>query len=72
MKYFSVKITDRALADMNAIYDYIAEKLQARETAMRQYSRIAEAVKSLQSLPNRCQLLDIRSDWSKTGSCADC
>ena len=30
MKRYKVKITDRALADMEAVYDYIADELLAR------------------------------------------
>lgn len=37
MKRYTVKITDRALADMEEIYNYIAIRLQASENAMRQY-----------------------------------
>lgn len=36
MKQYDVKITNRALADMEAIYDYIADRLLAPDTAMRQ------------------------------------
>ena len=55
MKCFAVEITDRALADMEAIYNYIADNLLLPETAMQQFNRIAEAVESLTSLPERCR-----------------
>ena len=55
MKRFAVEITDRALADMEAIYNYIADCLLSPETAMQQYNRIAEAIESLAFLPERCR-----------------
>jgi toxin ParE1/3/4 len=42
MKKYKVQITDKALTDMEKIYKYIAEHLQAPETAMGQYNRIAD------------------------------
>ncbi len=47
MKQYTVRITDRATADMEEIYNYIALQLQAPENAMRQYNRIAEAIEEL-------------------------
>ena len=44
MKQYTVQVTDRALADMEEIYTYIAEQLQAPENAMGQYNQIAEAI----------------------------
>ncbi len=41
MKQYRVKITGKALADMEEIYDYIASNLQSPDTAMKQYDRIA-------------------------------
>ena len=37
MKKYRVKITGKALVDMEAIYDYIASTLQSPDTAMKQY-----------------------------------
>lgn len=34
MREYSVKITEKALGDMNVIYDYIAVNLQSTENAM--------------------------------------
>lgn len=36
MKYYTVQITDKALADMEEIYEYIALKLQTPENALGQ------------------------------------
>ena len=62
MKRYAVKITDRGLADMSAIFDHIAVHLQVLETAYRQYERIASAIGSLRSLPDRCPLLDVEPE----------
>ena len=58
MKYYQVKITEKALDDMSAIYSYIAEALQAPDIAMKQYDRIAGEVESLSMLPERCKLFE--------------
>ena len=62
MKQYSVKITAKALADMDAIYGYIAETLLVPETAMKQYDRIAAAIETLRSLPERNPLLDAQPE----------
>ncbi|MCM1181019.1 MAG: type II toxin-antitoxin system RelE/ParE family toxin [Clostridium sp.] len=58
MELYIVQITDRALADMEEIYNYIAMQLQAPENAMRQYNRISEAVESLHIFPKRVKLME--------------
>ena len=58
MSRYQIRITDKALADMAAIYEYIAENLLAPETALKQYNRIAEGIESLDEFPNRCQLFE--------------
>ena len=58
MKQYQVKITDKSLADMTAIYDYIAITLQAPDAAMGQYDRIAEEIESLSLAPERCRPFD--------------
>ncbi len=58
MKQYVVRITDRALADMEEIYNYIAIQLQAPENAMGQYNRIAEAVEELYVFPERVKLME--------------
>ncbi len=64
MKRYTVKITDRALADMEEIYNYIANQLQASENAMGQYNRIAEAIEGLNVFPERVRLME--SDLERT------
>jgi len=64
MKQYRVKITGKALADMEAIYDYIASNLQSPDTAMGQYDRIAAAIESLDTFPERCKLFDSEPEHS--------
>lgn len=59
MKQYNVEITSLALDDMNSIYDYIAKAFQEPETAMLQYDRIAEKIRSLETLPDRCKQIDL-------------
>ena len=56
MKQYDVKISHAALSDMEQIYSYIADRLLEPDTAMGQYIRIAEAIQSLNILPERCAL----------------
>ena len=58
MKQYVVRITDRALADMEEIYNYSAIQLQAPENAMGQYNRIAEAIEELYVFPERVKLME--------------
>jgi plasmid stabilization system protein ParE len=58
MKQYSVQITDKALEDMDGIYTYIAEQLQAPENAMGQYNRIAEAIQKLNAFPERVRIME--------------
>lgn len=58
MKQYVVRITDRALADMEEIYNYIAIQLQAQENAMGQYNRIAEAIEGVNVFPERVKLVE--------------
>lgn len=65
MKTYKVKISNLALRDMEEIYRYISEKLTSPATAMKQYDRIAEAIESLNVLPERFQVMDIVPRLSK-------
>lgn len=56
MNPYTVKITRRAMNDMELIYHYIADELLVPDTAMQQYNRIAAAIESLRELPHRCRL----------------
>lgn len=58
MKQYMVQITDKALVDMEEIYNYIAIQLQAPENAIGQYNRIAEAIEGLNVFPERVKLME--------------
>ena len=44
MGKYAVKLTKDALADMEALYEHIAVRLQAPKAAREQYNRIADAI----------------------------
>ena len=58
MKQYKVQITDKALADMEEIYNYIAIQLQAPENAIGQYNRIAKAIEELNMFPKKVSLME--------------
>lgn len=58
MKQYKVQITDKALADMEEIYNYIAIQLQAPENAIGQYNRIAKAIEALNMFPKKVRLME--------------
>ena len=64
MGKYEIKITDEALADMELIYEYIAYELLAPETAMEQYNRIADAILSLDSFPDKFALFEMEPEHS--------
>lgn len=62
MKHYKIQITDKALFDMEEIYNYIAEQLLAPEAAMRQYNRIAGAIETLDTFPERAKLMETEEE----------
>lgn len=62
MKRYKIQITDKALSDMEEIYNYIAVQLQAPEAAMGQYNRIADAVETLDTFPERVKLMETEEE----------
>lgn len=58
MKLYKVEITDDALADMEEIYNYIAYQLFSPENALGQYNRIANAILTLDSFPERIHIME--------------
>ena len=62
MREYSVKITEKALGDMNGIYEYIAVNLQSSENAMGQYNRIADRVLELGFFPEKFRLVDFEPE----------
>ena len=58
MVKYTVKISDKAQADMEQIYSYIAKELMSPRNALGQYKRIADAISRLDIMPERFQTLD--------------
>ncbi len=54
MDKYSVKLIDRALQDLDGIYDYIAHTLLEPGTAINLVDRIENAILSLDTNPYRC------------------
>ena len=64
MKSYAVQITEEALSDMEALYSYIAVRLKAPENAMKQYTRIADAIVSLKQFPDRFAYVGLEPEYS--------
>ena len=62
MKQYKIQITNTALSDMEEIYSYIAEQLQSPEVAMEQYNRIADAIETLDTFPERVKLMETEEE----------
>ena len=65
MKRYEVKISNKASEDMDSIYQYISETLLAPSTAVKQYIRIADAIMTLDEMPERIRLIDSEPERSK-------
>ena len=65
MKHYEVHISDKASEDMEALYNYISDTLLAPVTATKQYNRIANAILTLESMPDRIKLMDSEPEHSK-------
>ena len=65
MKQYEVLISKRAAEDMDTIYKHIAEKLQEPIIAANQYDRIADAILTLEQLPDRIKLMSSEPERSK-------
>ena len=65
MKHYEVLISDKANEDMEGIYKYIAETLLAPMAAAKQYDRIADAILSLEDMPERIKLMVSEPERSK-------
>ena len=64
MKQYRIQITDKALSNMEDIYNYITEQLQAPEIAMGQYNRIADAIETLDMFPERVKLMETEEEFA--------
>ena len=65
MKHYEVLISDKAYMDMDDIYDYIAGTLMEPAIAAKQYDRIADAILTLEEMPERVRLMDSEPERSK-------
>jgi len=65
MKHYKVLISDKASEDMEAIHKYITETLLTPSTATKQYDRIADAIMSLEEMPERIRVMDSEPERSK-------
>ena len=54
MDKYSVKLSPRALRDLDGIYSYIARTILDPETALKLVDTITEEILSLDSMPRRC------------------
>ena len=57
-------MTETAENDLNAISDYLIFQLSAGENALRQISRIEQAITSLDEMPERYHIYD-KEPWNK-------
>ncbi len=64
MNKYTIDITDEALSDMEALYDYIVNVKRAPENALGQYNRIADAILTLDAFPDRFGLFDSEPEHS--------
>ena len=53
METYDVKLTLRALQDLDSIYTYIAQSLMEPDTALKLLSRLEDAIFSPEQLPQR-------------------
>jgi len=65
MKKYEVLISDRADQDMESIYKHISEVLYEPAIAANQYDRIADAILTLEQMPDRIKLMSSALERSK-------
>ena len=56
MKHYDVVISNKAREDMDAIHRYIAETLHEPVIAAKLYDRIADAILTLEEMPERIRI----------------
>lgn len=62
MKTYKVQTSERALADMESIYDYIDEVFLSPSVAMKLYDRIADKILKLDTFPEAHSLFDCQPE----------
>jgi len=65
MQQYKVEITDEALADMEQLYNHIANVLLSPLNAMGQYNRIADAILTLDIMPERFKIMESEPECSR-------
>jgi len=65
LKQYDIVISDKAYEDMDSIYVYIADTLLEPAVAANQYDRIADAILSLDIMPERIKLMHTEPERSK-------
>lgn len=66
MSDWLVQYTNRSVADLESVYEYIAFELQEPAIAQNQVSRIMNSIDSLDQMPFRYRLYD-REPWYSKG-----
>ena len=58
MTEYEIIISEQAAKDMNDIYEYIASVIGMPQTAMEQFNRIADAIETLNLMPERIKIME--------------
>ena len=65
MKTYDIEITAKAYEDLEQIYTYIADELLEPVIAANQYDRIADAILTLDIMPDQIKIMDSEPARSK-------
>ena len=65
MKTYDIEITSKAYEDMDRIYKYISGELLEPIVAANQYDRIADAILTLDTMPDRIKIMSSEPALSK-------
>ena len=65
LKIYDIEITSKAYEDMDSIYTYIANVLREPIVAANQYDRIADAILTLDIMPDRIKIMSSEPALSK-------
>ena len=63
---YSVVISDTAIEDLRGIFNYISNELFSPDTAKQIYSRLYDAIMSLDAMPHRFHKFEL---WNDDGMC---
>ena len=66
MKTYNIEITSKAYKDMDSIYTYIAYELHEPIVAANQYDRIADAILTLDKMPDRIKIMNSEPALSRS------